>query len=196
MNTVFIGNSFHNKTIDIIPDGEINLEPLISISNLIVRMDLNFDEKILEQLLINKKCIIITKKSIDLDLINKYKNNILQIVYLLEEDNDLNFIKFLKNNNIQYLLLSEQTEEVINKFKLKYMDYGLIFKKEKNKKEFDLSNIKDLFFGCSKIYISSKGVFNTKYAYLNNINNLNKVIDDDVFWEDLQDLHIFTIDNI
>lgn len=194
INTIYIGNSFHNKTLDIIPDGEININA-INVPNLIVRMDLSFDETVLNALLMHKKCIIITKRPINKELITTYKNNILQIVYLLDKNNDPNFVKFIKNNNIQYILLSEESDEVINTFKLNYMDYGLIFKKEKNNKTFNLNKDKKYFFRCSKIYISSKGIFTSKYAWINNIQNFQEVIDDDILWEDLQDLHIFTVDN-
>jgi len=195
INTIFIGNNFHNRTLDVIPDGPLNLEILNNVQNLIVRMDLCFDEAILNNLLSYKKCIIITKKPINTDLIKNRRANILQIVYILDKDNDPNFIKLIKNNNIQYTLISEETDETINTFKLKYMDYGLIFKKNKNEKTFELPKDKEIFFRCSKSYFSSKGVFNGKYAWLNNLQNSQNVTDNEAFWEDLQDLHIFTIDN-
>jgi hypothetical protein len=195
INTLFIGNNFNNRTLDVIPDGPINIEILKDTSSLIVRMDLCFDEAILNNLLSHKKCVLITKKPINPQLIANYKQNILQIVYILDKHNDLNFIKFIKSNNIQYTLISEEPEEVINSFKLKYMDYGLIFKKNKNEKNFELPKNKQVFFRCAKVYFSSKGVFNGKYAWLNNLQNSQDVTDDQAFWEDLQDFHIFTIDN-
>ena len=159
-------------------------------------MDLNFDETILNNLLMHKKCIIITKKSISVDLIKTHKQNILQIVYILDKDNDVEFVKFIKASDIQYVLLSEESDETINNFKLKYMDYGLIHKKNKNVKNFEFSKDKKVLFRCSKIYFSSKGVFNCKYAWLNDIKNSQDVIDNEIFWEDMQDFHIFTIDNL
>ena len=195
INTLFIGNNFNNRTLDVIPDGPINMDILKGTANLIVRMDLCFDEAILDNLLSHKKCIIVTKKSINPELIASQKQNILQIVYILDKDNDPNFIKFIKNNNIKYTLISEETDQIIDTFKLKYMDYGLIFKKNKNQKSFELPSNKQVYFRCSKVYFSSKGPFNGKYAWLNNLQNSQDVVDNETFWEDLQDLHIFTIDN-
>lgn len=195
INTIYIGNNFHNKTLDVIPDGQININAL-NIPNLIVRMDLSFDEVVLKDLVATKKCVIVTRRAINKELISTYKNNILQIVYLLDKNNDPSFVKFIKNNNIQYILLSEESDETINSFKLDYMDYGLIFKKEKNKKTFELSETKKAIFRSAKTYFSSKGIFTSKYAWINNIQNFQEVIDDDILWEDLQDLHIFTIDNV
>lgn len=195
INTLFIGDNFNNRTLDVIPDGPIDIN-ILNIQNLIVRMDLNFDETILNNLLMHKKCIIITKKSISVDLIKTHKQNILQIVYILDKDNDVEFVKFIKASDIQYVLLSEESDETINNFKLKYMDYGLIHKKNKNVKNFEFSKDKKVLFRCSKIYFSSKGVFNCKYAWLNDIKNSQDVIDNEIFWEDMQDFHIFTIDNL
>jgi hypothetical protein len=77
------------------------------------------------------------------------------------------------------------------------MDYGLIFKKEKNKKTFELpENKKPIFYRSSKTYFSSKGIFTSKYAWLNNFQNFQEFIDNEILLEDLQDLHIFTIDNV
>jgi len=195
INTLFIGENFNNRTLDVVPDGPMEIQTL-NIQNLIVRMDLKFDEDILNNLLTHKKCIIITKKQISIDLINRHKQNILQIVYILDKDNDFEFVRFIKAANIQYVLLSEESDETINNFKLKYMDYGLIHKKNKNVKNFTLPKDKKAFFRCSKLYFSSKGVFNGKYAWLNDIKNSQDVTDDKVFWEDMQDFHIFTIDNL
>jgi hypothetical protein len=194
IKTLFIGNNFHNKNLEIIPDGEINISN-IEAETLIIRMDLSFNEEALEKILPNKKCIIFTNKNLNLNLIKKYKNNIFKIIYFLTEDNDVNFIKKIKSFNIEYTLVSESSDELINKYKIKYMDYGLIFKKEKNKINFEIPKDKKVFFRSSKIYLSSKGIYNTKYGWINNINNFQEIIDNELFWEDLNDLYIFTIDN-
>lgn len=196
LNTIFIGSNFHNKTLDIIPDGPIDLQKISNIDNVIVRMDLSYNENMLEYILKFKKCLIVTNKPIDINLIKNYKNNIIKIVYVLDDNNQVDFIKNIKNININYLLISEEDDKKIEKYKVNYMDYGLILKKEKNKKPKELNNIKEGNFLSSKIYYSFKGIFNTKYAWINNISNLNTIVDDNIFWEDLQDLHIFTIDKI
>ena len=68
----------------------------IQIENLIIRMDYFFNQQALEILLKTKKCIIFTNKPIDINILKSYKNNILQVIYIIEEQNDPSFIKELK----------------------------------------------------------------------------------------------------
>ena len=121
--TVLIGQDFNVKSFEIIPD-EILDPSSIPVENPIVRMDYYFNEKALEIIISNKKAIIFTNKPIKKDIIEKYKNNISQLIYIIEENNDVNFVKLLKSNSVNYVLLSFLPEEILNKSKLDYMDYN------------------------------------------------------------------------
>lgn len=195
LNTVYIGNNFHNKTLDIIPDGNINLQNL-NIDTFIIRMDLSFNINILIDLLKIKKSIVVTDKPINKEIIIENKKNITKVIYFIKNENDPNFIKTLKYNNINYILISELEEDEINKIKINYMDYGLIIRKVKNIPNFELLKDKKYSYRSSKMYLSSKGIFNSRYAWQNNLKDHQKVENEDAFWEDLNDLYIFTIDNV
>lgn len=195
LNTIHIGNNFHNKTLDIIPDGNINLENL-NIDTFIIRMDLSFNINILMDLLKIKKSIVVTDKPIDKEIIIENKKNIIKVVYFIKSKNDPDFVKTLKYNNINYILISELEEDEIDRIKINYMDYGLIIRKIKNIPDFQLPKDRNVSYRSSKMYLSSKGLFNSLYAWKNNLKNHQDVKDDDLFWEDLNDLYIFTIDNI
>jgi hypothetical protein len=191
--SIFFGNEYNSKTFEVVLDGEIN--PMaINISNPIIRMDYFFNEKVLESFLQTKKCIIFTNKNINIDLLRKYKENIGQVIYILEQENDSNFIKDLKLNVIPFVVISYLNEEEINKFKLQYMDLCLIVKKDYGiKLDLNLSKIDNLYYKSNKIIISTKGQFNSKYSWFNNLND-NKVSNDEEFYKEINNFYIYSID--
>jgi len=189
-NTIWIGPEYLNKTLEIIPDQPLNIQN-INVDTLIIRMDYHFNEQVLEYYIQNKKCIIFTNKPIKEIFLKRYKQNILQVIYIIEKDNDSSFPKNLKLNSINYGLISYLKNEELNEFKLNYMDYGLIIRKEYPKQDIEIKD--NMFFKSSRIILSSKGQFNTKYQWLNNINS-NNFIDDQELKKELNNIYIFSID--
>jgi len=191
--TIYFGPDYNNKTLEVIPDKPIDPKS-IPIENPIIRMDYFFNEQVLAFYLQFKKCIIFTNKEIDPNLIRQFKSNISQVVYFIDENNNPEFVKFLKNNGIEFTLISSLKEEELNKYKLNYMDYGLIHLKEKPTK--DLINLKELpnnlYYKSSTILISSEGQFASKFDWINK--NKNKVIDNIEFWKEVDNFYIFSID--
>ena len=133
--TMFLGADFNIKSFEIIPDGLLDLNS-IPIENPIIRLDYCFNQDSFESIISQRKSIIFTNKPIKKELIQKYKENINQLIYIIEEDNDINFIKLLKSSSINYTLLSFLPKEILNKFKIYYMDYNLIVHIEYKTKEY------------------------------------------------------------
>jgi len=189
--SIYFGKDLNARSFELIPD-EITDVNSISIENPIVRMDYCFNEQVLENILSAKKTIIFTNKSIKKDLIKKYKKNILQVIYIIEEDNDINFVKLLKNNSINYTLLSFLEESILNKYKIDYMDYNLIIdKKHKTKEDAKIIDANNLFYKSSRTLVSSKGQFISRYDWL--YNSGNKVVDDPEFWKEIDNFYIFKL---
>ena len=189
--SIYFGQDFNTRSFEIIPD-EIIDPNSIPIENPIVRMDYRFNEQALENILSAKKAIIFTNKSIKRDLIQKYKKNILQVIYIVEEINDVNFVKVLKNNSINYVLLSFLEESILNKYKIDYMDYNLIInKKHKTKKDTKIIDTNNLYYKSSRTLVSSKGQFISRYDWLHNSGN--KVVDDPDFWKEADNFYIFKL---
>jgi hypothetical protein len=189
--SIYFGQDFNARSFEVVPDEIIDVNS-IPIENPIVRMDYYFNEQALENILSAKKTIIFTNKSIKKDLIQKYKKNILQVIYIVEEDNDVNFVKLLKNNSINYTLLSFLEESILNKYKIDYMDYNLIInKKHKTKEDAKIIDTNDLFYKSSRTLISSKGQFISRYDWLHNSGN--KVVDDPEFWKEVDNFYIFKL---
>ena len=189
--TVFIGQDFNLKSFEIIPDQDINLSG-IPVENPIIRLDYSFNEQALESILLQRKSIVFTNKPIKKDIIEKYKQNIIQLIYIIEEDNSLNFVKLLKNNSINYVLLSFLPEDILNKFKIDYMDYNLIVsRKHKTKEDVKISNVDNLYYNSSRTLYSSKGKSISKYDWLNGSGN--KGVDDVEFWKEADNFYIFKL---
>jgi hypothetical protein len=188
--TLSIGEEYTNKTLEVIPDQPLNVTEL-QIDNIIVRMDYEFNEQILEHYLQNKKCIIITDKPINENLLKNYKQKIPQLIYVIDKNNDPTFAKVLKRNAINYTLISYLEDKDLNEFKLEYMDYGLIIKRTyPNKLNINYNNA---YFKSSKILLSGKGQFSTKYQWIKN-DNSNKFSDDLELQKELNNIYIFSLD--
>ena len=189
--TIHFGQDFNVKSFEIIPDKMIDANS-IPIENPIVRMDYYFNEQALQNILEVKKTIIFTNKPIKKDIIQKYKKNILQVIYIIEENNDINFVKTLKNNSINYTLLSFLEESNLNKYKIDYMDYNLIVnRKHKTKEDTKITDINNLFYKSSRVLHSSEGQFISRYDWLNKTGN--KVVDDPDFWKEADNFYIFKL---
>lgn len=188
--TIFIGNDYSNKTLQIIPDNPIDPRQF-NIENLIIRMDYFFNEKVLEIYLQHKKCIIFTNKPISIDLLRRYKSNIPQVVYIIDEDNNPNFIKDLKYSTINYAMISWLDDSQLNKYKLDYMDLGLIVSKKIPDHKIEMND--NIHFKSSIILISSEGQFNTKYQWLTK-DISNKYNDNIELRRELDSLYLFSLD--
>ena len=188
--TVYIGNEYINKTLEIIPDKPIN-PAQIGLETLVIRMDYVFNEQVLELFLQQKKCIVFTSKPINEELLKKYKQNIPQLIYIVEKDNDTSFVKTLKRNTINAAFISYLSEEELNQFKLDYMDYGLIVKRDHPTDKIEISN--NTYFKSSRILISSEGQFNSKYQW-DTKDMSNKYINNPELNKELNNLYIFNLD--
>jgi len=188
--TIHIGNDYINKTLEIIPDKHIN-PTQIGLDTLVIRMDYVFNEQVLELFLQHKKCIIFTNKPISEELLKKYKQNIPQLIYVIEKNNDSTFAQTLKRNAINTIFISYLSEEDLNKFKLHYMDYGLIVKRDYPTDKIQTNN--NTFFKSSRILISSEGQFNSKYQWETK-DTSNKYINHPELNKELNNLYIFSID--
>ena len=90
--TLFIGNLYNNKMVHSIPNQIVDTNRL-GLQSLIIRMDIDFNEENLIKQLHVCKCSIITNKPLSLDILNKYKPGILEVIYFVDKNNDPNLIQ-------------------------------------------------------------------------------------------------------
>lgn len=167
--TVNIGYSYHNKLIESGCTDVVNIGQ-IGIPHIIMRLDYNFNLGVLIQQLSIGKTSIITDKAIPFNIIQHNKHNILEVLVEIKDDKNLQFVAELYDNRIPFRLYSFLDDDKINALKLKYMDYGIIFRKTKNKPEFlKDKNLSQLYYKSSKITLSNGKIFSSRWAQLNNL---------------------------
>lgn len=164
--SLYFGPNYNTRMIENIPNHVIDINGL-GISNLIIRMDLHYDEQNLERQLQNCRCGIVTNKPISLDLINKYKGNIVEVVYVLDESHSLDFAKFVYYSGTSLVMLSRLSEEKVNELKLIYMEYGIIWRKTGGKIE-EIEGKDEVYYKSNSFLLSDGKIYQSEYDYLNN----------------------------
>ena len=111
-------------------------------------MDLGFSEENLATQLQIGKATIYTDKDLNLDILNTFKQNIIELVYEVKEHNNPDFIKKVLNLGIKCHLTSYLSKEKINSLKLDYMDIGNILSQHRfsikdlpNHESLDIDNL-------------------------------------------------------
>lgn len=192
--TIEIGNAYFQRAIESVPDSIVNISNL-GISSLIVRMDYLFDENNLMGQLHHCPCTIVTDKPINIEILNKLRPNVIEIIYNIKETPTPNpqFVKKLFDNKIQYRLVSFLTDEEVNKYRLDFMDWGIIDLKERKKPDsLTDENINIFYYKTNKFLLSKGKIYQSLYDCKNGrpINNLiptpQQLIKDnlDILWAD------------
>ncbi len=167
--TLQIGRAYNVRTIEAIPDQVVDFTKL-GVNSLIVRMDYLFDEQNLFNQLHVGKCQIVTDRFINPELLKAARGNIAEVIYNIKSDSAPNpdFCKLLFNMKIPYKLMTY--EDKIDKFKLKFMDWGLIHKLGADKPNFfDEKDLSKYIIKSNKFLLSNQKVFQSYYHYKNNL---------------------------
>jgi hypothetical protein len=202
--TIHLGKNYYNNVIHFIPDHVA--KPNQNIKFLNIRMDVVFDEQILSEQLNLVESVITTNKPISENLLKYYRNKIININYIIDEDNDPNFIKLIKSLNIKYNLLSRLEDHKLNSYKLNYMDFGNI-----HSINFDISDIektisesgrKNLLYKSNHFILSKGQIYLSEYDYFYGKNPIKSFKDNtsefksiNILKEDPSRFIIFSIDN-
>ena len=200
IKTNYIGEDYSRRLIESVPNSVIADISKLGVNSLIMRMDYEFNEAVLEEQLKRNNCSIVTSKPIRYDILNKYKDNIAQIIYDLDENHSIEFVKDLKKLGKTFVLSTFLSEDFVKSIKLDYMDYAQIIRSVKTqKKDIEIlkdRNINSLLYKSNKITISKGKIYNSKAAYINDIpfeNKAIKVIDDPIFWEESKYFYLFEL---
>lgn len=191
--TVFFGSKYGPNIVqEAIPNSEnLFFHPETPIE---IRVEDNYNEEKLAFLIANyKKSILITDKEINLNILNRFKNNIQTLVFKINKNNQFDFLNKVKSIGINIYLISEMTQEEINAEKIKYYEFGNINQVNQiNKKLVEnlRKDINKLFYKSCKRLSSGNNLYYSFAAQKSNIPIRNfieyqKVIDSEEFWKDL-----------
>lgn len=212
-NTIFVGQAYNQTILEYTPN--FMLDPRLAAGQPItVRFDYGGDENILAQgLAAGRKFNIVTNRSLNLDLLNQFKGN---IVGLTVELNDIepNYIRAINRLGLKARFISrEKDEQKIADLRMKMFDYCRVefvgaATKENFFTETDLylnstldreTKLDSLNYRSNKFLLSSNKIFASKAAWLADKaipsfeENTQTVMDSPEFWEEFQHFRIFQI---
>ena len=194
-NTLKIGSLYKNRRIESSLSNPIADIGALGVESLIVHLDYNYNlDNLIKQLEICP-CSVITNKPIPEDIILRYKERIVEIVYFLEDDNDPSFVNFCISKGKQIGLLSRQPKESIDKYKINYLDIDKPINiipeiKFEDIEEIKNTNKKKIFFKSNKFLIHEGKAYPNKMSVAVNqsISSFDhpfcQIIDHRDFWED------------
>ena len=198
--TILRGPKYMSANVQSIPNSVVNPKA-INVDSMIMRMDVEHNEKILAAQLAVCDCSILSKLPIDLEILSKFKSKIKQFVYEIDENHNPAFALNVKNLGIETVLYNSLSEDNLKHIKMDYFDVGVLINKPKINPE-DVIKLRDL--GLENLYYKSKkytisngkiypsvaeAKFGTPLSSLST--ESKKVIDEKIFWDDLEDFYLF-----
>ena len=195
--TVFIGdkNKDGMEFVETVPNQSVNLSSM-GVSSIIFRMDLFYDEEYLQKQFQQGKCTIVTNRRINFKILENYKSNLAEVVYLIEKDNDdEEFCRFCVSLGVPVILISTLSEKDTNHKKLMYMEIGNILRQPshfKTKKKISkISDLNKCVYLSNKYTLSNGKIFTSEASWKNNKQSKSKksvqriYADDNDFWKNL-----------
>jgi hypothetical protein len=198
--TLNIGQFYNTKGFNVIPDHVVSPE---FTQNVVYRMDIAHNEENLYNQSKILKTVINCNQKIDLNILKENKDNIVGINVFVQDDENLDFVKEIKKLNIKYQIFSYLDDKDLNKYKIKFIDYGAILKLKTSFPELEekLKNVKTPLFYKSNTFILSKGdIYLSEKAFfdqkpISSFNeNIQEFYDFNILRENPDKFYIFTMD--
>ena len=187
IKTKFIGNHFHNRVLELVPDF---FEPINDLKNVhvFIRPDYGVDEKsFFNWLDFLPSYSIFADQVISLDILKRFSGK-LKNVYLITDRNlqiPDEYLKLSQSFNVPVTLLVKNAED-LSFIRNKYFDYEVQPYQKANKKMLDknVGDISKLLFNSSKTIISKGKQYPSKYHFQKGQN----IVDKNFYLEDNEDL--------
>lgn len=196
IETIFIGREYKKLVFEMVPTAVVNFPHLDGIIN--IRGDYYFEpNNIFNQIAIRKSALVVNKP-LDINILKQLSQNILRIIYMIEEGYDIGFIKQLHKSGLVYGLVTELTGEKLGKLKLDCFDFNpvinLSFPTKKNIDK-DGKIVYNTYFKSQKGLLNKDSLFLSKAHYDAGIASKDfsemTIIDNDSFWKDAENMWIF-----
>lgn len=222
VNSLFMGSLYHQQVIEWVPD--FFLDPnFVNGQTIAVRCDYTNDEnyeKFLAESLKTRQLYIITDKEIDINILKEYKKNVSLLMYKITDSASIEYIKLLKSNGLNIKIISEEPDDKkLSELRFKYFEVCTIEKiKFKTKDDFvsesekylnypidknvSINQDKSYYLKSNKFILSQGKIYPSKWSFKNqkNIdsfeNNVLSLVDDDLIWEELDNIYIFQYNQI
>ena len=162
-NSVYVGQDFNKRVLESDCSVPINIGNL-GINNMIMRMDLNFNEQVLIQQLQHSDCSIVTNLPINPQILTQFKPKIKEFVYIINENHKPEFVDVLQKLGLNYVLISYLNQEELNPIKIDYLDFRQIHPQPNLKTIKEIQHLKDkdvnnLYFKSNKFILSNTKIY-------------------------------------
>jgi len=197
--SVYFGNRYNDKIVEVVPDA---LVPQDFIPNAVlnIRADYNPNLNHIYGQIQIRKCSIYTDVPLDVNILMRFKENVVSIIYEVTHNDEPRFVADLISAAIPVVLVTKLDDEVLNKKKLSYLDLAPINKvviPDKSKIEkADLVTEKSLFKTKKILLSNGKGYASNAHRLFDlPLSNINKIVapvlDYPKFYEELDFFYIF-----
>lgn len=190
--TVYIGSEYKNDHVIIFPCSSCVEHHPNSVPEL--RMDLEFNEEVLAQQLSKGRAYVVTDKPISIELLKKFKTQIVAVVYLITENDSPEFIKAVKKLGIQIHVFTHLPSEKFQPKKIIYYDLIRVNEiTQPNAQVIESLRNKGFYYKSRQSIYSNEKMFHSKAAFFarqDSKEKVNSCIESDDFWNQLEDFRI------
>jgi len=174
VKTLFVGNKYHSKIIEVIPDHIIDPDSFPGIP-LNFRLDYFFNESIfIQNLTYNENVVLVTDQPMDLNPLRENLELRDRLKLVICEVNSLAMKKFildLHSLGINYNLISQESGDSLSKLRAGLFDFRFIVEKEKvdqANKDIIISSLEGespLFVKTNKMLLSKGSVYLSRFHF-------------------------------
>lgn len=192
IETVFIGNNYHNKTIDIVPT--LSFNPSIDLQGGVnVRLDKSFVPEALPGIAQNRKLHVVTDRKIDPGILNAVKESLESISFFIDKKTPQSDIEDIMRSGKKVNLVTKDKKN-IDKIRLNFLDQDVQLIEQKDSDRASAlkksATFEELNFLSKKNVVHETQVYNSFLSYEGK-QNTSKVKNHKVFWEDLEYFRVF-----
>jgi hypothetical protein len=179
INSKYIGNRYVDQIVECVPNQAINPEFL---KGSVLNLRFDYLDEITELSttaynLSQRKCAIVTDKSINVELLEKVKQNIEIVIYNVTNGVDIEFVKKLEKFGINYVCTVDKSfsdETVIEKRKFELMDFCGINTFSSIPENIPDEIADDVFYKSNRMILSNGKIYNSRSAQLSDVPIMNQ----------------------
>lgn len=123
--TYFSGELANTPVLETYPDTVVRPDFMPN-AGLYIRRDKGGDDVNVYEQLRHRKCLIVTKTPLDVNILAQLRPNIERVTYEITKDYSLDFCKALQSAGLPFDLISFESDEFVNGIKLEFLDLPLI----------------------------------------------------------------------
>lgn len=159
--TVRVGSDFYINQLDFLNDQPIPAD-IYNDKKIVSRMDLGYNVQALAQCLYFYRAAIITAKPFSTHILQKFKDKIYFIIYIIDKNYSKGFVEVLHKSGIPYCLMTELEGRELTDIKLDLFDYNEV----KVQKKVDPVGIdKNMLFRTNRVFLSNGKFYASAYHY-------------------------------